>query len=102
MEDVVWEILFGEAPERIPNPNLPENTAHLNAKQKQEKERLRHFIEGQGKVLFERWKKQIRTDVMKLFGKVDNNCNCEVCWEIRKIRNIFELILEAETIINQG
>lgn len=99
-ENLTWEIMFGEKFDYMPDINQPENTAFLNAQQKAEKQRLKQFVEGPGKVLMDRWKKQIRISTMTLFGMASSDCNCPVCWEIRKIKNIFELILEAETVIN--
>lgn len=100
-EDIAWEILFGEKLDRIPNPNLPENTALLSAQAKQNRERMRLFVNGPGKVLIDRWKKQLKSGVISLFGMSKNDCNCEICWEVRKIKNIFELILEAESVLRE-
>ena len=93
--------MFGEEPEFIPDPNKPENTAFLNAKKKQQREQIRQFVNGHGKVLFERWKKQIQVSTMALFGMASSDCNCPLCWEVRKIKNIFELILEAESVLRE-
>ena len=46
-----WKILYGEDYKSIPDPNQPENTAHLNALKKAERDALERFLNGQGKVL---------------------------------------------------
>lgn len=98
--DVMWGILFNEDLEKIPDPNKPENTAFLSATKKAEIERMRAFAEGPGKVLFDRWKKQIRTDTISLLMS-EPKCDCAKCWEIKKIRNILQLVLEAEQILTE-
>ncbi len=96
----MWEILFGEKYERIPDPNQPENTAHLSALKKAERQRMKAFVEGPGKVLIDRWKKQIRHSTISML-MTDPDCLCDVCRQVRKIRSIFELVLEAEEILNE-
>ena len=98
--EIVWEILFGEPFEKYPDPNQPENTAHLSAMAKAERNRMKAFVEGPGKVLIDRWKKQIRANTIELLS-TETKCDCELCWKTRKIKNIFELVLEAEEILSE-
>jgi len=103
LTSIVWELLYGEEFDRIPDPNKPENTAHLSAMAKAEREKMRVFVEGSGKVLFDRWKNQIRTQMAGLVsGRFEENCNCATCWEVRKIKNIFELVLEAQVLLTEN
>jgi len=99
--DIAWKILFDESLEAIPDPNKPENSAHLNLVVKENRERLKRFANGPGKVLFDRWKDQIRREALGLIVAPDIDCNCAVCGAIKTIKNKFELILEAEKVLRE-
>jgi hypothetical protein len=99
--DIAWEILYNEKLDSIPDPNKPENTAHINAVIRENRERLKKFVNGPGKVLVDRWKEQIRKETLGLIVAPEEDCNCGVCKAIRVIRNKFELILEAEKVLRE-
>lgn len=99
---IAWEILFQDKYDEILNPNKPENTARANAEDKKKTADFRRFVEGQGKILFDTWKKDIREKVLLLLSnpKVDE-CNCTICSSVREIRYVLHLCISAEQIINQ-
>lgn len=94
-----WKILFNEDYESIPDPNKPENTAFINAKQKQRREELLRFVEGSGKVLYDRWSEKIKRNVLSLIVSPGTDCNCINCLQIKKVQHLFELLLEAQEVI---
>jgi len=100
---LAWNLLYNEDFEQILDPNKPENTARMNADQRAENEKLRVFVEGPGKVLIDKWKKQIKSDMLSLLAMPEQKtqCHCYACQIIQRVRNKFELLLEAEYIINK-
>ena len=97
-----WRILFGEDYESIPDPNLPENTAVINAKQQGRRDELLKFVEGAGKPLYERWSDKIKRDTLALIvSPLSQDCNCMNCLQIKKIQYLFELLLEAQEVIER-
>jgi len=98
---LAWEILFGEKFESVPDPNKPENTAYINALRKQRADALGAFAIGGGKVLFDEWKKKIRSETLGLLVIPENTlCGCPACMILREIQPRLKLILEVETILS--
>ena len=100
---LAWNILYDEDFEEIPDPNKPENIPHIKALQRDEREKLKNFIEGSGKVLIDRWKAQIKAEMLSLLTLEASTplCNCGPCQQIKAIKNKFELLLEAEDILQE-
>ena len=87
VQDIAWEILYGDVPEKLPDINKPENTALINAKKKERSEKLRRFVEGAGAPLIERWTEQIRSDNLALLlNPTSDECNCPSCLILREIK----------------
>jgi len=99
---IAWELLFDSKYDDILNPNLPQNTARMNAEQKKKANDFKKFVEGEGRVLFDQWKKDIREKVLQLLSnpKVDE-CNCHICSSVRELRYILHLCISAERIITE-
>lgn len=98
---LAWELLFGEKYESIPDPNKPENSAYINAIQQQRTDSIRHFAMGTGKVLYDEWKKKIRSEMLALLTVPKSGlCNCVPCMILREIRPRLELIIEAEELLS--
>jgi hypothetical protein len=101
-KDLAWEILYDEIPEEIPDPNKPENTALINAKRAEEREKLKRFMQGAGAPLIERWKTRIRADNLALLINPEaDNCNCISCLMVREIKTVFKLLIEAEEVLKE-
>ena len=99
---LAWEVLFGEKYETVPDPNKPENVSYYNAKKRERNEKLRLFCTGQGKVIYDEWKKKIRAETLALLTIPKTSlCNCMTCLILREIRPRLELILEAEDILKR-
>ena len=102
---LAWRILYGEDYESIPDPNQPENTAHLNALKKSETDALERFLNGSGKVLVDRWTDKIKQGMVLLISsELATDCSCATCMKFRQLRSLFELLMEAEDVLtkNQG
>ena len=98
---LAWEILFGDKYESVPDPNKPENSAYINAMQQQRKDSIKHFAIGGGKVIYDEWKKRIRSETLALLTIPKSElCNCTACMIIREIRPRLELIVESESILS--
>jgi hypothetical protein len=98
---LAWELLFNEKYESIPDPNKPENSAYLTAVKQQRNDSIKHFANGSGKVLYDEWKKKIRSETLALLTVPKAElCNCTACMILREIRPRLELIIEAETILS--
>jgi len=101
--NILWKLLYNEDLEEIPDPNRPENTAHLNALKKADKEQLERFFNGYGKVLVDRWSKKIKRNLMAV---VSNNevekCNCTNCMLIREVRSLIALLFEAQEVLDKN
>jgi hypothetical protein len=99
-----WRILYGEAYESIPDPNQPENTAHLNALKNAEKDALERFLNGQGKVLVDRWTDKIKQGIVMMIASESEDCSCATCTRLRGIKSLFEMLMEAQEVLteNQG
>ena len=95
---VAWRVLYGQGMEEIPDPNKPENTAHLNAIKKAEKDALERFLNGQGKVLVDRWTNKIKQGIVMLITSDGGDCSCPTCMKIRDIRSLLELLMEAQDV----
>lgn len=99
---LAWELLFNEKYESIPDPNKPENSAYLNAIQQQRIDSIRHFAMGNGKILYDEWKKKVRSETLALLTIPKSElCNCAACMILREIRPRLELIIEAENILKK-
>ncbi|MCP4262816.1 MAG: hypothetical protein GY774_35705 [Planctomycetes bacterium] len=95
-----WRLLFNEDYESIPDPNKPENTAHITAMQKAHREELLRFVEGSGAPLYNRWRTKIKRKVLGLVAMPPgHDCNCFICLQIREIQYLFSLLLEAQEVI---
>lgn len=97
---VVYKILFNDEPEKIPNPNLPENQPRMKALSQAREERFKRFWEGTGKVLFDEWQGQIRSDIFSILINTED-CNCKTCIKIREIETKVKLLSEAQLILNK-
>ena len=97
---IVWELLFGTEVDLLRDPNKPANMAYINAMSRAEHDQMKAFVNGPGKVLINRWQEQIRTKMAQLMLS-DVDCNCKVSIEIRKIRAMFDLVMEAEQLLNK-
>ncbi len=99
---LAWKVLFDEEYRHTPDPNKPENTAFFNAKKKRQVDQLKQFIDGPGKVLFERWKDKIKKNTLALICNPEvQKCSCSTCLLAREIQAIFSLLLEAEEALSQ-
>jgi hypothetical protein len=83
-----WNILFGEDYESIPDPNKPENTAVLNARSKVIQRYDRMTDRAKKRLL------QITTSPIDL-----TKCNCVSCLLIKDTQSIFQILLEAQEVI---
>jgi hypothetical protein len=99
--DIAWEILFNEELETIPDPNKPENSAHINAVVRENRDKLKKFMNGAGKVLMDRWRDEIKRQTLGIIVAPEEDCNCATCRMVRMIKAKFELILEAEKILRE-
>jgi hypothetical protein len=101
-KDIAWFVLFDEEYENIPDPNKPENIPYMKAKQKERAENLRRFYAGQGKVLFDSLKMQLKTRMMALlYAEPEKQCLCPVCALLREARSRLDLLVEAESILSE-
>ena len=99
---IAWKVLYNEDFEEIPNPNLPENSARINVERKQRREAISRFVTGQGKPIFDEWRKQIKSKNLALISTPDKlMCLCPACNQIRDIRSRLEMILEAEMVLRE-
>ena len=97
---ITWRLLFGEDLEELPDPNRPENIPVIQAKQREETERLKAFVEGVAKPLWSQWGKKVKRDTLAVISNPEvDKCSCDVCLKIREIRSIFYLLIEAEKIL---
>jgi hypothetical protein len=100
---MLWFILYGEEYERSPDPNKPENMVYHKAKQKERAERMRSFMTGAGSVLFEEWKKKIRSNMAAIVSIPEKEMdNCPACMIIRETKTYLKLLLDAEMIISEN
>jgi len=101
---IAWEVFFNEEyPEKILDINKPENSARMSAEAHEKAEKFKSFVTGYGKPLFDKWGKDMKAQVLAMiFNPVSNQCTCPVCLQIREIRKIFELLIEAEQITKGG
>jgi hypothetical protein len=97
---IVYKILFNDEPERIPDPNLPENVPRIKAITASRDEKFRRFWNGPGSILFERWQDKIRGNVFDLLVN-EEDCNCKTCNKIKEIATIVKLLSEAQLILNK-
>jgi len=98
---LAWEILFGEKYESIPDPNKPENSAHINAIRQQRLDSIKHFAMGSGKVIYDEWKKKVRSETLALLTIPKTEfCNCVACMILKEIRPRLEMLIEAENILS--
>jgi hypothetical protein len=97
---LAWKIVFNEEPEQIPDPNRPENLPYILAKKRERIESLERFISGTGRVLFEQWRVKIKKGLLALLVSPDDGaCHCSSCILLRQLRMIFELLLEAQRVL---
>ena len=96
-----WQILFNEEYESIPDPNLPENTAYINAKKEESRQDLLRFVNGSGKPLYDRWRDKVKKNTLALIASPIKDCNCMSCLQIRQIQYLFQLLLEAEEVLSE-
>jgi hypothetical protein len=97
---MAWEILFNEKYENIPDPNKPENIPFFAARKRERAESLDRLLSGAGKVLFEQWRGKLKRGTLSLLvAPDDNTCHCSNCMELRKLRMIFELWMEAQRVL---
>ncbi len=103
MEGVLgWKLLFGDDYEPMPDPNLPENTAFLNALKKKRKEQFRNLREGSGKVLFDEWANRIKiTTLTIMLAPEDILCGCKICQKIKSVQALFTAMIEMEKALQE-
>ena len=98
---VAWRLLFDEEYDNILDPNKPEDTARMNATEKKKATDFKKFATGQGKPLFDRWKKDIREKILQLLSSPEiDECGCKICSSVKELRYILHLCISAEQIIN--
>ena len=99
---LAWKLVFNEEYEEIPDPNKPENTAYFNARQQERKDSIKRFLNGSGKVLYDRWNNDIKKETMSLlFMPKEKYCTCAACLILRDLRSKVEMVLEAEKILHE-
>jgi hypothetical protein len=99
---IAWKIIFGEDYERIPDPNKPENIPYFTAQKRERQESLERLISGPGRVLFEQWRDKLKSGLLSvLVSPDDNTCHCSACMQLRRLRMIFELWLEAQRVLEE-
>ena len=101
---IAWKILFNEDFERIPDPNDPANIPRLTAQMRERRESLERLMTGQGRVLFEQWRDRLKRGLLSLLvappsTPLDTSCHCSSCQQLREMRIIFALWLEAQRIL---
>ena len=97
-----WKILFGDEYELMPDPNLPENTAFLNALKKKRKEEFRNLREGAGKVLFEEWSNRIKIAMLvTMLAPEEELCNCSICQKIKSVQVLLTAMIEVEKVLQE-
>jgi hypothetical protein len=97
-----WNILYGEDFDDGPDPNKPENVAYYQAKRKERNDKVRAFMSGQGRILFEEWKKKARKNHAALLVIPEKDlCTCLACQKIRDTKKYIEFLMEAEKIISE-
>jgi hypothetical protein len=95
-----WKLLFNEDFQSIPDPNRPENSAHITAVQKKRREELLRFVEGSGAILYNRWSDKIKRKILGIVAMpAGHDCNCVICLQIREVQYLFGLLLEAQEVI---
>ena len=103
LSTVAWFVLFGEQPEKIPDINKPENSAYLNARQKEHAEKFRRFVEGDGSPLFEKWQNRVRSGIFDIMNPGNTpECNCGLSTQVREFQFLFKLLAEAYTITEEN
>jgi len=102
-KDIAWELLYGEVPEKLPDPNKPENVAYINATARAEREKLKRFMTGVGAPLVDRWKDKVRSDNLALIANPSvDECTCPSCLILREMRAVFKLLIEAEVVLKEN
>lgn len=96
---IAWRTLFNEFPQKMLDPNQPENHPRIIAEREQARQRLQVFVEGLGKPFFDLAKEGIRNDMYKIIISPDDDCNCKTCMKIREIGHTLKMIVKAESII---
>jgi hypothetical protein len=100
---IAWKIIFNEDFEKIPDPNRPENIPLIAARKRERAESLERLISGTGRVLFEQWRGKLKSGLLSLLVSPDENaCHCSSCMQLRKLRMIFELWLEAQRVLEEN
>ena len=93
---IVWKVLFADEPVRSLDPNKEENVPAIKAMNQAVIDKLKRFTEGDGKVLFEVWQKEIRAGIFNLLVEPLNECRCE---KVREMRTKIKLIASVQGII---
>jgi hypothetical protein len=97
---IAWKIIFNEMLEEIPDPNRPENLPYILAKKRERAESLERFITGTGRVLFGQWRDKIKKGLLALLvSRSTDSCHCPSCLMLRELRMIFELLFEAQRVL---
>ena len=100
--DIVWELLFSEELEKVPDPNNPANQARFNVLRNERSEGLKRLRQGAGKPLFEMWEKKLKSFILSLLQDPRyRQCNCPATQLILQISTIIELWTEAEQAIRE-
>ena len=99
--ETAWRIVFNEDPPQMPDPNRPENLPYIAAKMRERRESLERLMSGTGRVLFEQWRDRIKKGLLALLVAPNESCHCSSCIELRELRIIFKLWLEAQRVIDE-
>lgn len=95
-----WKMLLNEDLEPRADPNNPMDAPRMVAEQKQKVESLKNFMQGVGKPIVDMWVSRLKEEMVELltFADVDK-CTCRVCSDIRKMRAMIDMIMDAQMAI---
>jgi len=98
---VLWKFLFGDKVKSIPDPNKPENMPHIAALKKAEVEKLKLFMEGSGKTLFDFFQSDVRERMFNLMIKDPSGCTCAISWELHDLQNTAKIMAKIISIVEE-
>jgi len=105
LEDITWLTLFGEdffdSDLQGIDPNKPENIPRINAMRKSKIQRLQNFMAGQGSILFDHLKVEIRRGVLDLIVGEETNCTCPKCMRLNLIKMKLQFICNILFILQK-
>lgn len=99
---IVWQVLFGESVEDLPDPNKPENSARINATIKAKRAEFKSFAAHSGKPFFDAIQVKIRADLFGIAVTDDTpDCNCKTCAKLREIRQMTKMLAWAQELCSK-